>query len=649
MAERPGSRRSILGIFDCWSAGLYRLVSRSWLGRCLTGYRREPTALLSGETRARGMHAMSDRRCRVVRAAEGSRVLAVARRLIHLLADCPARLYGLFFLLYGIVCCLIRLLQPFLIAGRSLDLHGIVFSGILALVALPFALTRRSLAGAVGSGKVGYALTCRLLGMPEDRVADPCIETPIALFYVAAALGGGAAAATVWIHPMIIPVGFLTLGLLCMVLSRPETGVALSALMLPAVWIWERALHVLAALILLTWVGYGFKLLLMHRSFRLGRLDAAMLLFGILLAGGGLFGVRFSGAGLRQGLLMAALLSEYFLIVNLMNSRAALRRCMGGVGATLVLIVLLSCVRLLPAEFSGWLDEYRLGAVLTDGMRTAAGFLNALWSASFEQFLVLALPWLFVFLLSRRRLLTAVPCIGLAVLCGWLIWQTHSLLGIGAALLGCLLFALLYGHTSLTVMLSLFPLALTGGLWYTYFHPVSELVAQLDRAVRAGTGRHIRLWPGVFRMIADYPTGVGLGDAAFRAVYPQYAEPGAATAESASSLYLDLLTTLGIPGLAVALAALWLFCSKSFTCLRRCRDRWDRTVIIAGLCTVLNFMLLGVLRSVGMSPQLFFCLILVMGICSSLASVCAEEQEVLAAERRGETPEREDCFLWVNT
>ncbi len=57
----------------------------------------------------------------------------------------------------------------------------------------------------------------------------------------------------------------------------------------------------------------------------------------------------------------------------------------------------------------------------TDGMRTAAGFLNALWSASFEQFLVLALPWLFVFLLSRRRLLTAVPCIGLAVLCGWLI------------------------------------------------------------------------------------------------------------------------------------------------------------------------------------------------------------------------------------
>ena len=188
MAERPGSRRSILGIFDCWSAGLYRLVLRSWLGRCLTGYRREPTALLSGETRARGMHAMSDRRCRVVRAAEGSRVLAVARRLVHLLADCPARLYGLFFLLYGIVCCLIRLLQPFLIAGRSLDLHGIVFSGILALVALPFALTRRSLAGAVGSGRVGYALTCRCsvcrrIGSPirVSKRQSRCFTLPLRL------------------------------------------------------------------------------------------------------------------------------------------------------------------------------------------------------------------------------------------------------------------------------------------------------------------------------------------------------------------------------------------------------------------------------------------------------------------------------------
>ncbi len=648
MADRTGSRRSALGAIDRMTARLYRSLAHSLLGRCLTGYHREPTALLSGETRARGIRAMSDRRCRIVRAAEGSRILAAVRQLMHLLADCPARLYGLFFLLYGIVCILIRLLQPFLTAGRSLDLHGIIYSGILALVAVPFVLTGRSLAGACGSGRAGYALTCRLFGIPADRVACPCTEVPAALFYVLAVLGGGAAAATVWIHPLIIPAGILAAGLLCVVLSFPETGVALSALMLPAVWIWESALYVLAVLILLTWIGYGFKLLLMHRSFRLGRLDVVMLLFGCLLLGGGLFSVDFSGAGLRQGLLLAVFLSEYFLIVNLMNTRAALRRCMGGVGAALVLIVLLSCFRLLPEEFSGWLEEYRLGAVLTDGMRTAASFLNALWSAGFEQCLVLVLPWLFVFLLSCRRPLTAVPCIGLTVLCGWLIWRTHSLLGIATATVGCLLFALLYGHTSLTVIIGLFPLTATGGLWYLYFHPIPELISWLDSTVREGTERHLRLWSGVFRMIADYPTGVGLGSEAFRAVYPWYAEPGAATAGSASSLYLDLLTTLGIPGLAVALAALWLFCCKSFTCLRRCRDRWDRTVIIAGLCTVVNFMLLGIFRSVGISPQLFFCLILIMGTGSSLASVCAGEHEVLAAERRGETPEREDCFLWLD-
>ena len=150
-------------------------------------------------------------------------------------------------------------------------------------------------------------------------------------------------------------------------------------------------------------------------------------------------------------------------------------------------------------------------------------------------------------------------------------------------------------------------------------------------------------------MIADYPTGIGLGSTAFQTIYPQYAEPGMATAVTAGNLYMDLLATLGIPGLAVALAALWLFCCKSLTCLRRCGNRWDRTVINAGLCTVMIFMLLGTLRSIGISIQLFACLVLVMGICSSLASISADEQEILSAEQKKGTSESEDAFLWMNS
>ena len=649
MAGRKGTKHHASGFIDGMTARLYSLLPHSLLGQCLTDYKRDPTALLPGETRTQGIHTLSARRCRIAQAAEGSRILAAARWLVRLLADCPARLYGLFFLLYGVVCCLIRILQPILSSGSSIDLRGIVYCGVLALAALPFLLTEHSLAGAVGRGRAGYRLTCRLLGIPETRIAYPCRKAPAALFCIAAVLGGGAGVFTIWIHPLIIPICFLAIGLLCIVLSFPETGVALSAFTLPAVWIWENLLYVQAALLLLTWIGYGFKLLLMHRSFRFGRLDAFMMLFGIMLIGGGVFSVDFSLADLRDSLLMAVLLSEYFLIVNLMDTRSALKRCMGGIGAALIVIVLLSIVRLLPENLFGWLTEYRLGAVLIGWIRTGIDYLNTLWSTSYAQFLILMLPWLFVFLLSRRRLLTAVPCIAVIVLCGFLIWQTHSLLGIGAAVLGCLLFVLMYGHRSLTCLVALLPVALAGGGWYIYFHPVSEIISKLDLAVREGTERHLRLWPGVWRMIADYPTGIGLGSTAFQTIYPQYAEPGVSTAVTAGNLYMDLLATLGIPGLAVALAALWLFCCKSLTFLRRCGNRWDRTVINAGLCTVMIFMLLGTLRSIGISIQLFACLILVMGICSSLASISADEQEILSAEQKKGTSESEDTFLWMNS
>lgn len=643
MAEQKGGR------LDRASAGLYRLLSHSWLGRFLRGYRRTPTALLPGEGRVRPGYMPSARRTRWVQAVEQSRLLAFFGSIAHVLTDIPARAYGVFFLEYGCVAGLICLIQSLLQTGHVLDWSRLLLSVLPALVAIPLVSTERSLVGAVGSGRRGRAILSKWLGVPEERIERPPIAFTVELFVLCGVLGVGAGLVSLWIGPLLIPISCVVIGVVGLVLTCPEAGVSLSAVMLPVIWIWEETLHALVGLILLTWLGYGVKLLRMHRSFRMGRLDSLLALLGILLICGGLFSVEFSMKGLWQGALLAVLLSYYFLIVNLTDSRSAVKRCMGGVLAGIFGMILLSCVRLISASGLGWLEEYRLGKLLGDGVRYVTNTLDALWSASFEQFLVLTLPFLLVLLFSCKRPLSAVLGAGATGLCIFLIWQTHSPLGVVAVLLTILLFALLYGHRSLTVMAATLPLALTGCFWYTYSHPLSELWGQVENALRESIGKHIRLWPGVYKLIKAYPAGLGLGERAFRAVYPRYAEPGMATATGASNLYLDLLATLGLPGLAVALVTLVLYWQKSFTCLRYCRKRWDRMVLIAGLCTVTNFMLLGVFRSVGTSPQLFYCLILVMGLCSALASICFAEQEVLTADRRGDTPEQEDRFLWANT
>lgn len=637
------------GYFGRFSAAVYRLISVSHLGCWLMGYRREPTALLPGEERARLDGMPSARRVGLTAAAEQSRLLRLFRRLAQVLADAPARLYGLFFLLYGLTCGIIRLVRPLLSGGRDLKLLEIFLCGVIALAACPLVWTRRSLASAVCGGRTGHAFFCRLLGVPEERTGHATLQVPVWLPYGAAILGAGAAFLSTILHPAVVPLAVLVLGLVGLVLSFPEVGVSLSALMLPFIWVWDETLYLLAALILLTWVSYGVKLVLMHRSFRFGRLDAFVFMMGLLLLCGGVFSADFSSEGLGQGCLLAILLSDYFLIANLTDSRATVKRCIAGLSGGIAILLLLFCVQLIPINVTHWYEHYLIGSVLADGTRQVTVLLDGLWSAGFEQFFLLAFPWLLMLLLSCRRLRTGLPVFGMICLCGWMILRSGSVLGAGIALLSLMLFALLCGHQALTVIISILPLAVTGGLWYTYFHPLSELVDQLDGAIRVTSEECARVWPGVVRMIRELPMGIGLGETAFCSVYPQYAEPGAAQATSAGSLYLDLLATLGVPGLITAVVLLTLFFRKCFTYLGRCRVRWDRAVLAAGMCTVLNYMLLGTVRNVGSSPQLFFCVVMVMGLCSALSAIGLEEQDVLVAERRGETSEREDRFLWFGS
>lgn len=638
------------GYFGRLSAAIYRQIPRSHLGHWMAGYRREPTALLPGEGRSRAAHMPSERRIRLTAAAERSVLLRAFRWSAQLLADAPARLYGLFFLLYSSACAIIRLVWPWLDHGYELESSDMILCGILVAVAAPIVWTRRSLAGAMSGGKVGHAIFCRLLGIPEERSSRPPRQTAVWVYYLVGTCGMGAAFATLIWHPLVIPAGLLLFGLVCLVLSYPEVGVSLSALMLPFVWIWDVALYALAALILLTWIGYGFQLLLMHRSFRFGRLDALVLLFGGLLLCGGIFSAAPSRSGVEQGLLMAILLSTYFLVVGLTEDRAAVKRCMGGMAAAIVILLILSCVRLIPTDTTIWVEQYRLGSILVGDVRSVAEVLDGLWTRGFEQFFVLALPWLLVSLLSCRRPLSALPVCGMLVLCCWMILRSGSVLAIGVSVLCILLFALLCGHRALTFVVAVLPLMVSAGAWYMYFHPVSELAGWLVDAVRNGAAQCARLWPGVMRMVRDLPGGIGLGERVFRAVYPQYAEPGASLATSSSSLYMDLLARLGVPGLVVALCILVLFCRKCATRMGRCRVRWDRIVLAAGLCTLFGYAVLGTFRSIGSSPQLFFCLVMIMGSCSALASIGLDEQDVLAAEREhtDETSRRVDRFLWTD-
>lgn len=646
----PAAEKTVGRRFRLWdglnrgTARLYSLIARSAVGRLMTAYRPTGTALLTGEGRSAGQcRPLSPGRRRVVQAMEGSRIMAGMRVVWASLADCPTYLYGIFLLLYGFSGLLIHTVGPLVWSGmEGTDMGRVLLCIAVALASFPLAMTTHPLAETVGSGRIGRWFLCRLLGVPESRLDQNGRKPSGRAFsalpgYILCVLAIPAAWATVYINPLVIPLCLLGLGLLGLIVTHPESGVVLSSLCLPVMWLWDGGVWIAALVILVTWAGYVPKLLQLHRTFRMGRLEGMIAILGLLLLGGGLFCAEFTVETARQVLLCLILLSDYYLTVNLMSDRQRIRQCLAGVAVAMGAVLLIGYARLVSEDVFSFLEGSLAGSYIRQELIGMLRYLAGQWSGEHQIFLVLMCPWLAVFLMNSRRLYQGVlasVALGLDLA---LLALSHSVLSAVGAVVSLLAFCLLYSHRALSAGIVALPMAASGALWFTWFHPLSTLFPVAITALKAKGQHAIALWTGVLRMIGANPAGIGLGTASFSAVYPAYAEPGTVTALSAGNLYLDVLAALGWPGLAVLLALLFLFLQRSLTALHKAGRREDRTILIGGMCTVLAGLLLGVYNGISLSPALFFSLCLMGALSGSAGTVVFDEDSVLMAHTMGDS------------
>ena len=60
----------------------------------------------------------------------------------------------------------------------------------------------------------------------------------------------------------------------------------------------------------------------------------------------------------------------------------------------------------------------------------------------------------------------------------------------------------------------------------------------------------LHTWRGVLRMIVSHPFGIGVGECAFRAVYPHYAVMGTGTVMHTHNLFFQIAVETGVVGSA---------------------------------------------------------------------------------------------------
>lgn len=626
------------------TAKLYRLVARSFIGRVMTGYRRADAAFAK-EKRYTGRHTcapMSPARLRLLTAVESGILFKVVRGVFGSLFCLPMALYGMFLMTYGLVSTAANLVLSYVESPLAPDRTHLIISVLMILLAVPLTVTRKTLAELLGEGGIPHLIFVRFLGIPKERLDVPLRRTPAVLPFVFSLLAMGSAACGLFSHVLLIPLILLGVGVLGLVFAYPEAGVILSTAMLPAIWLDRSFLLPLAVLIVLTWISYGVKLLFLHRTLRFGLLDAVILIFGLLILLSGFTGAVVSAETILTGVTLFVCLSDYFLIVNLMTTRAYIRRCLLGMGVSVVMVTALAYLRIIPVDALGWLEGSRAGDTIIAGVENGIESLSGLWLEHSELYLALVFPWLYAFLSHTKRFFYRVMGLGIMALDAALVFMTDSVSALFCIVIVTVLFLLLWDHRGLSAGVVALPALVAGGLWAYHLFPVSDQVQTL-----LARSRHFKalLSDSLWRMVWDHPAGIGMGEEAFRAVYPAYAAPDLGAVHESGSLYFELLLSFGWVGLLLFAGIVFLFIQKSLTCLSYVADRHARAMILGGVMSIVGILIFGTVRSFITYPRMFFTIMLVLAVCSAYANIVFDENDVLTARQAGTSTEEDRVLL----
>ncbi len=643
-ALQPRSRRrSILwNGLNKGTAWLYAVLIGSFAGKILTGYRKIDAKLAERHRypRNHGCAPVSPTRLWLMNTLEQSALLRAFRALFGGFIGCSTACYGLFGLLYGLIGILLYFVAPFLYDGLRPSFLYLVIAIAFAILSIPLLASLKPFSHMLGGSRIGHWLLVRFLGVSQDRLQASFPKTPTWAYFLFCLFGVLSAVGSFFIHPLIIPLSLMAIGIVGLIFAYPEAGVILSTVALPLVWLDQRMLMWPVVCILLTWGSFGIKLLLLHRTIRFDLLDRVMLILGGLMLVFTFTGVNVTAMTIWQGLCLVIFLSGYFLIVNLMNTRAHIRRCLVGVGLSVVVVTLLSYLRNVPTDGLVWLEGSRAGDAIIAGFRDGVDRLSGLWTEHSEIYLVLVFSWLYAYMLHTKRLIRKIAGALFILLDFSLVLMSGSITALFCVLGMTVLFFLMQGHKSLSAcLIAALPVG-CGVYWLTYLYPVSDALRTMLSRSRLYKAQ---LWDSQWAMVLDYPGGIGVGKDSFAAVYPAYAAPDLGAVTGQNNLLFEILLSYGWIGLILMSVALFLFLQKGLTCLRHTVVPSERAMILGGLTGLIGMVMFGTMRNFITSPRVFFTLLLVVALCSAYENVIFTESDIRSVEWAG-SEQAEDRF-----
>lgn len=508
------------------------------------------------------------------------------------------RLWGVLLGSFGALLEIVFALRYYIVDGTRLDEHLRV-GLVLIAVSLPLLSSRKRLGQTlVGSVVMGYLLI-DFFGFDEEKFKSD--EGRFGGYYSIAFLVGALfGLLSYFISPTVFLEIAAVLVIFALIMTFPEIGMMLTLCALPFTGVLENPSLVIMMLVIFVFVGFAFKFIRGKRVIHFEVIDIFVAMLGFLMLFGGI-----ASAGklesFKSALLYCGFITSYFFIVNMLRKKQWIYRCIKLIIFSTSIIAAIGIFQQnATAVNPSWVDTSMFANL---GTRVTSLFDNP---NMLSIYLVIVFPFVLSAIASanshKERLLYAL-CAFLIALCTLFTWSRGAWLGI---IVATAVFLVVYNIKNIWLL----ALALLSMPIWTLLLPQSVI----SRATSIGTFTdsssvyRVYTWRGVFDMIRDhFFTGIGVGESAFSEVYPIYAYSGTETVMHSHNLFIELVVQLGIVGLLVFLAVLFLYFQKCFGAVNQKKtDPKTRCVIVAGLSSIVGALTMGLTDHIWYNYRVFF-------------------------------------------
>lgn len=535
----------------------------------------------------------------VARSYERSVLLTKLRGISYQLLITNVSTLGLFLFSFGFYIVTIQLLRQFAFRTSHVETSSAIIGLIIMVVAIFMFFSKKNIAEAIYESIVLRTLLFDYLGLRVISVAKAAKTESRRGFNVAFIFGMLFGVLSIFIDASTIILAIAGIMLISIVLSMPEAGVLLTFLFLP--FVGTKHLILMLGLIL---VSYVLKLLCGRRVLRLSLIDYTVAIFLFFTIFGGIITV--DPSSFPKMLVFVIFMLGYFVVKNTISSPSLVRRCLYSLITSSVLVSAYGLYQNFFGEISTIWQDVTVFSEISGRVVSTFENPNVL-----GEYLILLFPVTLAMMISAKTANERFAfffAAGLNAVCLIFTWSRGAWLGF---LIATVLFFLLSAKHFFTAGILMTPLAVLG----LTFMVDTSVFRRFTTFGDSSTSYRLSIWRGTLDMLKDtWWYGIGIGEGAFRRVYPAYALPGIETAPHSHNLYLQIITEGGVFALISFLLFILIFtqCALSFS--KSAVSRSNRSICIGLFAGIAAFLIQGLTDYVWYNYRIYLLFWLIAGL-----------------------------------